>query len=326
MCRSASPCGLEATCASLLYKLCNKATHARLCWYGEECDAAVPLHACLYGHAFLTLPPHPSAVLQALSLLVKYVFVGEPPSSDSQPIPAQAGTKWLPPSPVATLPLPAGRLALPHQPSPIMAAPAFSPAVQAVSRKLYRLLRRTFAQWQPSSSTNLGPIVKLWLVVLCPWKAVSYTDTVSLRQAVDSLSAAQQPGSRGRPGSSAAAGAGSSSSSSVFGGSAGAVLRGAAGSAAGLVGSAGAGQGNGGQHKLFGGAGQVAASAAANLNRWGSEMAHHLSGAGQNGLDQGDGEQRDARDVKVGCRRHLPLMRESCRLTWRSCTRFSCNL
>lgn len=230
---------------------------------------------------------------QALSLLVKYVFVGEPPSSDAQPIPAQAGTKWLPTSPVATLPLPAGRLALPHQPSPIMAAPAFSPAVQAVSRKLYRLLRRTFAQWQPSSSASLGPIVKLWLAVLCPWKAVGYTDTVSLRQAVDSLSAAQ---ARAR---------GSAGGSSGLGGAAGAVLRGAAGSAAGLVGAAGSsGMGQGGgqqQHRLFGGAGQVAASAAANLNRWGSEMAHHLSASGQNGLDQA-GEQQESRDVKVGGR------------------------
>jgi hypothetical protein len=266
---------------------------------GEQpCVQGQGVTACLSARVLLLL----LLCLQALSLLVKYVFVGEPPSSDSQPIPAQAGTKWLPPSPVATLPLPAGRLALPHQPSPLMAAPVFSPAVQAVSRKLYRLLRRTFVQWQPSSSANLGPIVKLWLVVLCPWKMVSYTDTASLRQAVDSLSAAQQQsGARGRPGSSANGG----NSSSVFGGSAGAVLRGAAGSAAGLVGSAaahgvGLGQGNGGQHGLFGGAGQAAASAAANLNRWGSEMAHHLSGAGQNGLDQNDGEQRDARDVKVG--------------------------
>jgi hypothetical protein len=230
-------------------------------------------------------------LLQALSLLVKYVFVGEPPSSDGQPLPAQCGTKWLPASPVATLPLPAGRLALPHQPSPLMAAPAFSPAVQAVSRKLYRLLRRTFAQWQPSSSANLGPIVKLWLVVLCPWKAVSYTDTAALRQAVESLSAAQS-GSRGRGSSSAGGSAG-------LGGAAGAVLRGAAGSAAGLVGAAGGGglgsQGGGQQHRLFGGAGQVAASAAANLNRWGSEMAHHLQG----GLEQ-NGEQQESRDVKVG--------------------------
>jgi hypothetical protein len=174
-----------------------------------------------------------------------------------------------------------------------MAAPAFSPAVQAVSRKLYRLLRRTFAQWQPSSSASLGPIVKLWLIVLCPWKAVSYTDTAALRQAVDSLTAAQS-GARGRTGSSAG-------SSSVLGGTAGAVLRGAAGSAAGLVGAAGSGlgQGNGQQHRLFGGAGQVAASAAANLNRWGSEMAHHLSASGQGGLDP-NGEQQESRDVKVG--------------------------
>ncbi|WIA17648.1 hypothetical protein OEZ85_014453 [Tetradesmus obliquus] len=241
-----------------------------------------PLHTYSY-------QPPAEELVQALSLLVKYVFVGEPPHSDAQPIPAQAGTKWLPASPVATLPLPAGRLALPHQPSPIMAAPAFSPAVQAVSRKLYRLLRRTFAQWQPSSSASLGPIVKLWLAVLCPWKAVGYTDTVSLRQAVDSLSAAQ---ARAR---------GSAGGSSGLGGAAGAVLRGAAGSAAGLVaaaGSSGMGQGGAQQHRLFGGAGQVAASAAANLNRWGSEMAHHLSASGQNGLDQA-GEQQESRDVKA---------------------------
>ncbi|KAF6262749.1 hypothetical protein COO60DRAFT_1699160 [Scenedesmus sp. NREL 46B-D3] len=246
-------------------------------------------------HTYSYQPPAEDLV-QALSLLAKYVFVGEPPGSDGQPIPAQSGTKWLPSSPVATLPLPAGRLALPHQPSPIMAAPAFSPAVQAVSRKLYRLLRRTFAQWQPSSSANLAPIVKLWLVVLAPWKAVTYADTAKLRQSVDSLAAAQ-PGSRGRAGGGA--GSSGSSSSIVLGGAAGAVLRGAAGSAAGLVGAAGGGGlANGQQHRLFGGAGQVAASAAANLNRWGSEMAHHLAGAGQDGLERDGEEQRESRNAQ----------------------------
>lgn len=222
--------------------------------------------------------------------------MGEPPSPDAQPVPAQSATKWLPLSPVATLPLPGGRLALPHQPSPLMASPVFSPAVQAVSRKLYRLLRRTFAQWQPSSSASLEPIVKLWLVVLAPWKASTFNDTKELLAMVDALNAAAQRGARsaGRTGGTLGGTAG------ALGSTAGAVLRGAAGSAAGLVGSSGraSSSGEGGQHhSLFGGAGQVAASAAANLNRWGSEMAHHLSGAGPGGeLDQmGDRRGTDAR-------------------------------
>jgi hypothetical protein len=160
-------------------------------------------------HAFdadlLQLPSCPPP-LQALTLLVKYVFVVEPPQPSAGPSPAQASASWLPQAPVATLPLPPGRLTAPQMGHPMLSAPPFSPAVQvggadlcwwtwvcrgvlqplfvfcpctcgvafvmhpltlpvllllllqAVSRKLYRLLRRTFAQWQPSSSASLSKV------------------------------------------------------------------------------------------------------------------------------------------------------------------------
>lgn len=113
------------------------------------------------------LPP------QALTLLVKYVYVIEPPRQDAPAAPAQASSAWLPQSPVATLPLPSGRLSAPLSSShPLLSSPAFSPPVQGVGRKLYRLLRRTFAQWQPSSSASLNKVrpghQELWGGACCP--------------------------------------------------------------------------------------------------------------------------------------------------------------
>lgn len=104
-------------------------------------------------------PTHLPTSPQALTLLVKYLFVVEPPRPDAQPAPAQGSVPWLPLSPVATLPLPSGRLSSP-QLGPLLSSPPFSPPVQAVSRKLYRLLRRTFGQWQPSSSASLSKVCR----------------------------------------------------------------------------------------------------------------------------------------------------------------------
>lgn len=185
--------------------------------------------------------------MQALTLLIKYVFVVEPPKPDALPTPAQIGHPWLPLSPVATLPLPSGRLSTPQLGHPLLSSPPFSPAVQAVSRKLYRLLRRTFGQWQPSSSASLSKVIGLWLVVLAPWKAASYSDTAALRQTLEGLQrAASSRAAAQRPG---------------------------AGSSGGLSGG-GVGVGNGAGAGLFGSGvgGHLAASTAAKLNRWGSEM------------------------------------------------------
>jgi hypothetical protein len=119
---------------------------------------------CIMAHRLFTMHRvagyclHPLLTLQALTLLIKYVFVIEPPSPDSQPRPAQASSTWLPYSPVATLPLPSGRLSTQQLNHPLLCSPSFSPPVQAVSRKVYRLLRRTFAQWQPSSSASLSRV------------------------------------------------------------------------------------------------------------------------------------------------------------------------
>ncbi|GFR42235.1 hypothetical protein Agub_g3129, partial [Astrephomene gubernaculifera] len=55
-------------------------------------------------------------------------------------------------------------------PTPLAAAGnSGSGAVQAVSRKVYRQLRRAFSQWPPSSPTSLTPLISLWLSVIAPW-------------------------------------------------------------------------------------------------------------------------------------------------------------
>eukprot|EP00878_Enallax_costatus_P046625 GHUV01056863.1.p1 GENE.GHUV01056863.1~~GHUV01056863.1.p1 ORF type:complete len:446 (+),score=107.20 GHUV01056863.1:330-1667(+) len=168
-----------------------------------------------------------------------------------------------------------------------MAYPAFSPAVQSVSRKLYRLLRRTFAQWQPTSSTSLSPIVKLWLAVLCPWKQVTYSDTLALQQMLSSMGLAPRQRGGGTVSSSSAR----SADRQVSGSSTGiAALRGAAEGAVHLLHTAGAAAEGvitpSERGRLLSNAGAAAATAGAALNRWGSEMAHHLSG------NMGDWEQQ----------------------------------
>eukprot|EP00879_Flechtneria_rotunda_P023522 GHRR01024884.1.p1 GENE.GHRR01024884.1~~GHRR01024884.1.p1 ORF type:complete len:956 (+),score=357.62 GHRR01024884.1:92-2959(+) len=243
-------------------------------------NALLPAGTALHTYSY---QPPAEDLITGVSALAKYVYVGEPASPDAQPTPAQSGTQWLPQSPVVTIPSPSGRLALSHHASPLMVGPAFSPAVQVVSRKLYRLLRRTFAQWQPSSTASLSPIVKLWLVVLCPWKNASYTDTAALKATIHALSAADMSRSARLTGRQQ--GNGTNGTAGVLAGAAAGALRSSAGAAAGLGGllsAAGNGSnGQGGSSSLFGGAGQVAALASGTLNRWGSEVAHHFSpGAG----------------------------------------------
>lgn len=77
---------------------------------------------------------------------------------------------------------------LPLDPRRPLTAACRSPApdslpLQAVARKLYRFLRRAFAQWQPTSSTSMTPTLKLWLALIAPWRAVTYEDTLALRNA-----------------------------------------------------------------------------------------------------------------------------------------------
>ena len=57
---------------------------------------------------------------------------------------------------------------MPLPPLPV-GSPSFSPSVQAVSRKLFRFLRRTFSQWPLQSSGSLQPVLQLWLAVMAPW-------------------------------------------------------------------------------------------------------------------------------------------------------------
>lgn len=190
-----------------------------------------------------------------------------------------------------------------------MAYSAFSPAAQAVSRKLYRLLRRTFAQWQPTSSTSLSPIVKLWLAVLCPWKQVTYSDTLALQQMASGVGLS--PGQRGGDtvNSSSARSVGrqvSSNSARSAGRQVSGTLRGAAAEAVHLLHTAGAAAEGvispSERGRLLSNAGAAAATAGAALNRWGSEMAHHLSGGQGDWEQQGEtrGSSSRGSDVQVG--------------------------
>ncbi|KXZ52315.1 hypothetical protein GPECTOR_10g947 [Gonium pectorale] len=83
--------------------------------------------------------------------------------------PAQAGRPpWLPETPVKTPPLPPPRLLVPPTALVVQGSSA-SAAVQAVSRKVYRQLRRAFSQWPASSPASLTPLISLWLSVIAPW-------------------------------------------------------------------------------------------------------------------------------------------------------------
>ncbi len=71
-----------------------------------------------------------------MALLCRYLHSDD---STVPPRPAQGRGSWLPPTPLLTAPPPQGRLLMGHH-SPLLNASAALP-VQAVSRKLYRLLR-----------------------------------------------------------------------------------------------------------------------------------------------------------------------------------------
>lgn len=124
-------------------------------------------------------------------------------------------------------------------------------ALQAVSRRVYRLLRRALTLWNPSVyGLNLRQITQLWLVLLTPWRCSTWSDTATLRHTLDILSARPADSRRSNTGDNSSGGAG--------------------GSAAGLIFGAGVG---------------AAASSLAKLNRFGSEMAHNLQHLGQHGAE-----------------------------------------
>jgi len=136
--------------------------------------------------------------VEALTQLFRYIHVVDLPNRRAVPHqppqptvrPAQSATEapWLPEVPVRTItPMTASAAATaaataggsagrgPSSSSAVtvLAGPSASPAVQASSRKLYRFLRRTFAQWPLSSSASLMPIISLFLTILTPWAAPS---------------------------------------------------------------------------------------------------------------------------------------------------------
>lgn len=181
------------------------------------------------------------------------------------------------------------------------------------ARQVYRLLRRTFAQWQPSSSASLSNIVKLLLVVLTPWRAVSFSDTQKLNTLLDSLARSSSAVRGSGPRAGATGGTGRAGAlGSAMGGlleAGGELLR----QTGGAVGAAGISSGDSvgvggpsGTGVLFGGAaGHVAASASATLNRWGNEIQHMVGatghGGGSTGGSEAHGEQRGGIMVRLWC-------------------------
>ncbi|GBF95518.1 hypothetical protein Rsub_07868 [Raphidocelis subcapitata] len=209
--------------------------------------AAPPLRAFSY------LPPSEEL---AMTQVVKYVYVTEPPAPDRPPAPVQGRAAWLPLSPVQTHPLPQGRLSVPLHAAavPLACASPETQAGAAVARKLYRFLRRAFAQWQPTSAASMTPVLKLWLVVLAPWSSATYEDTLVLK------------GLGAGPSAPAGAGAGAGGAPGAGAGGAGALVA----------------QGQ-----------QLAHHASAALGRFGSGLVHlgggHGGGAGGGG---GDAQER----------------------------------
>ncbi|KAG2501874.1 hypothetical protein HYH03_000372 [Edaphochlamys debaryana] len=128
--------------------------------------------------------------------------------------PAQVGRPpWLPETPVKTPPPPPPRLLVPPT-ALVLAGNSAGAAVQAVSRKVYRQLRRAFSQWPAGSPASLTPLITLWLSVIAPW-CPTYAHT---RKTSASDAAAGGNGS----GSGAAGGnGGSGGSGSGAGGAAG---------------------------------------------------------------------------------------------------------
>lgn len=101
----------------------------------------------------LSFQPPGEELVEALSQLVRYIHVLEEPEHPASRAthggagtqgprfrPAQGRDLWLPDAPVRTMTAATGRGAAPMQGHMLLGAPA-SPAVQAVSRKLYRFLR-----------------------------------------------------------------------------------------------------------------------------------------------------------------------------------------
>ncbi|KAG2445175.1 hypothetical protein HYH02_008643 [Chlamydomonas schloesseri] len=119
------------------------------------------------------------------------------------PAPAQVGrAPWLPETPVKTPPPPPPRLLVPPAALAVGGASA-SPAVQAVSRKVYRMLRRAFSQWPASSPSSLTPLISLWLSVIAPWcPTAAHTRRAAVAAAAAS---ATDNGGAGGPGGAAAA-------------------------------------------------------------------------------------------------------------------------
>lgn len=130
----------------------------------------------------LSFQPPGEEHVEALSQLMQYIHVavedggtaavaaGQKPPRKLKP--AQGREPWLVDSPVRTVTAlgvggrgPGYGQAAP----PLMLGASGSPPVQAISRKLYRFLRRTFAQWPLQTSTSLMPVINLWLSILTPW-------------------------------------------------------------------------------------------------------------------------------------------------------------
>ncbi|KAJ9510102.1 hypothetical protein QJQ45_015584 [Haematococcus lacustris] len=154
----------------------------------------------------LSYQPPSDEVLEALTLLTRYIYVQEEGAANGA---QQSQPAWLPESPVRTLTSlisSRGGGGGPGVPPQMLASQAAGPAVQAYARKLYRYLRRAFAQWPLASSSSLAPLLQLWLAVITPWHTPGAAGQQG--QPAASQPAAQRPWGPAAPARSQASGQG----------------------------------------------------------------------------------------------------------------------
>lgn len=108
--------------------------------------------------------------LEALALLVRHAVVSDG-SGSGPPSPAQVASPWLPQPPVVVSP-PHLTGITPRLPPAILGA-AGSSSAQALSRRMYRLLKRALSMWP--QQRPLLPLFKLWLTLMAPWRDPAYT-------------------------------------------------------------------------------------------------------------------------------------------------------
>jgi hypothetical protein len=142
--------------------------------------------------------PPTERLVASLSLLVGFLFSPPPASKASSKAAAAAAAAAAPPLSPGTR-VEAG-------PVVSYAAAVQASALQAIQRPLYGFLRKAFTQWQPESSASVLPVVRLWLLFLCPWEHDKPTPSRTDRKLDSTLF--HTPGGSGGGGSGGASGGG----------------------------------------------------------------------------------------------------------------------